>query len=511
MTALLVSLINLSLSCYPDRLEYVDQVLHFAKTKVQEFSDNPDLHHPATTQSLLSLLLAPVQSYVTPLTLLALPSYVELISVQPYSTRRSIAHALVSAILKTETVIDTPEDVKGVLDLCHVLVRDQKDMSAPVHPAMSRSRSQQGYDQAAMAQEQGWIARMVHLFRSDSLDVQLKLLQTARKEFAEGGERVRWTFPSLIVGAIKLARRYKYRESAIVDWDEKIAIVFKFIHSSTAFLYNKVESSESCLRLYLLALSSADECGLEELAYEFAVEAFTIYEDSISESRAQLQAITLIIGTLQTTQVFSEDNYDTLITKAALHGAKLLKKGQQATAVALASHMWWQSDRREGAPLRDGKRVLECLQKSLRIATSSIDELTSVQLYCDALDQYLYYFERQVEAISAKHINSLIELISSSLDQLPQQSSGPTDFPSNAGGATAGLIEGINTVEAVQRHFRNTLLYIHSRKQGAGLQPHAIAGAAPQSANEETGEALRELFNDVDVAGPLLKYGGGSS
>ena len=36
------------------------------------------------------------------------------------------------------------------------------------------------------------------------------------------------------------------------------------------------------------------------------------------------------------------DNYDTLITKAALHGAKLLKKPHQATAVHLASHLWWQ-------------------------------------------------------------------------------------------------------------------------------------------------------------------------
>lgn len=43
--------------------------------------------------------------------------------------------------------------------------------------------------------------------------------------------------------------------------------------------------------------------------------------------------------------------------------------------------------------------MLECLQKGLRIATSSFDELTSVQLYCDALDQYLYYFERGVDAV----------------------------------------------------------------------------------------------------------------
>ena len=40
--------------------------------------------------------------------------------------------------------------------------------------------------------------------------------------------------------------------------------------------------------------------------------------------------------------MFNVDNFDTLITKAALHGAKLLKKSHQATAVGLASHLWWQ-------------------------------------------------------------------------------------------------------------------------------------------------------------------------
>lgn len=39
ITALLVSLINLSLSCYPDRIDYVDQVLGFAKAKVEEYSN----------------------------------------------------------------------------------------------------------------------------------------------------------------------------------------------------------------------------------------------------------------------------------------------------------------------------------------------------------------------------------------------------------------------------------------------------------------------------------------
>lgn len=110
----------------------------------------------------------------------------------------------------------------------------------------------------------------------------------------------------------------------------------------TNILATTVEAPSIALRLFLLAAQISDECGFEDLTYDLYVQAFTVYEDSISESRAQLQAITLIIGTLQGAKVFSEDNYDTLITKAALHGARLLKKPHQATAVNLASHLWWQ-------------------------------------------------------------------------------------------------------------------------------------------------------------------------
>ena len=63
--------------------------------------------------------------------------------------------------------------------------------------------------------------------------------------------------------------------------------------------------------------------------------------------------MTLLITTLQTSRVFTADNYDTLITKAALHAAKLLKKGHQATAVMLASHMFWQLEAAGGKEKQD--------------------------------------------------------------------------------------------------------------------------------------------------------------
>lgn len=421
ITALLVSLINLSLSCYPDQLEYVDQVLAFAREKANEFQQSPDLHTPATVSNLNALLVSPINSYLTVLTLMALPNYNALLSVQPYATRKNIANSVVMSLLKNETVMSTPEDVDGVLNLCSTIIKDQKDFvaqhqhfsgypgqdarmaGAPVYAGLRQQQyisrqQQQLYDYEEMAEEQGWIARTVHLLRSDDLETQFSLLQVARKHFIQGGERIRFTLPPLIVSAVKLARRYKLRQNHEKAWDSKMLTLYKFIHQVITTLYNLSEaSSETCLRLFLLAAQSADETGFEELCYEFYVQAFTIYEESISESKRQINAIALIISTLFTSRSFGPDNYDTLITKAALHGAKLLKKPHQAKAIMLASHMWWQTELpgrlsvKEKPLLRDGKRVLECLQKSLRIANSCIDERSTIDIFCSALDQYLYY------------------------------------------------------------------------------------------------------------------------
>ncbi|GAC72487.1 membrane coat complex Retromer, subunit VPS35 [Moesziomyces antarcticus T-34] len=495
ITALLVSLANLSLSCYPDKLEYVDQVLAFAREKVVEFEQSPDLHSPATTTHLNSLLLSPINSYLTVLTLLALPSYLSLLSVQPYTTRKSIAQAVVMSVLRNETVMSTPED----------------GAYGGGARGMGRHHMMQ-YDMEEMAEEQGWIARMIHLFRADELETQFSLLQTARKHFVDGGERIKFTLPPLITSAIKLARRYKLRETKEEAWETKMLTLYKFVHQVISVLYNKVESSDICLRLFLLAAQSADESGFEELAYEFYVQSFTIYEESISESRAQLHAIGLIISTLQTARVFGTDNYDTLITKAALHGAKLLKKPHQAAAVMMASHLWWQTEvpghpsrlatssssatgnaaanpsAAVGAPgdgaggkeskpilLKDGKRVLECLQKSLRIANSCIDERSTVEIFCSALDQYLYFFEQQVEAVAPKYINSLVELISNGLDSLMAEpdAGAPASHPAIVGG---GFLEMPTTPDSCLRHFRAQLQYIKTRKEAAAL---VLANANP--------------------------------
>ncbi|KAI9877938.1 MAG: Vacuolar protein sorting-associated protein 35, partial [Watsoniomyces obsoletus] len=199
---------------------------------------------------------------------------------------------------------------------------------------------------------------------------------------------------------MKLARKLKAREHLEDNWRSQSSTLYRFVHQTLTQLYTRVNpaAAELCLRLFVSCGQIADQCGFEEFAYEFLAQAFTIYEDSISDSRAQFQAVCIIAGALQQTRGFGKENYDTLITKAALHGGKLLKKPDQCRAVYLASHLWWAIEipgREEDNSnfYRDGKRVLECLQRALRVADACMDTAVSVELFVEILNRYVYYFD----------------------------------------------------------------------------------------------------------------------
>jgi vacuolar protein sorting-associated protein 35 len=338
--ALLVSLANLALNIYPDRLDYVDQILDYAHIKVREHSNNTDLHSAPAQHSLLALLQAPLHRYVSIFTALSLPTFVSLCLAQGYPTRRSLAGEVVRHLLLNRTLITTPNDLENVLEVLKVLIKEG-------------SQPPQGYSGVAQRrvvetdetmEEQGWLARLVHLLHSENNDTQFRLLQMTRKVYSEGNERIRTTTPPLMTACMKLARRFKAREHYEDNWETQSNALYKFMHSSISTLYARVNgtgAAELALRLFCAAGQTADSTGFEEVAYEFFAQAFTVYEEAVSDSKAQFQAVCIIATALHQTRNFGKENYDTLITKCAQHGSKLLRKPDQCRAVYLASHLWW--------------------------------------------------------------------------------------------------------------------------------------------------------------------------
>lgn len=141
-----------------------------------EYSENPDLQHKDTAANLQSLLRSPIQHCPSILTLLELHNYASLLSLQPYQTRRAISHAVVDSILKNDTIISTPDEVNSILEICAVMIRDQKDGGHNSNPFRStrlhRTESGGGIDMSEFVEEQGKLARIIHLFRNEDPEVQ---------------------------------------------------------------------------------------------------------------------------------------------------------------------------------------------------------------------------------------------------------------------------------------------------------------------------------------------------
>jgi vacuolar protein sorting-associated protein 35 len=354
ITALLVSLVNLALNISPERLDYVDQVLHFATKEVARFNNSADLHSAQCQANMLALLLGPVKAYCSLFTALALPSFVPLYQQQPYPTRRAVAGEVARSLLRNETKITTSEHFDSVLQILSVLIKEGMQ-STSGYPGGGIRRGAAETEETV--EEQGWLARIVHLIKGSNNVAQFQLLQKARSAFAEGGERIKYTTPAIITQSLKLARNFKRREHlSNDDFATQSTAFYKFMHSSLSALYTKVTANgvpDLVLRLFVSCGQVACQCDNEDVAYEFFAQAFTVYEESISDSRLQFQAICIIAGALSgCSERFSRENYDTLITKAALHGSKLLKKPDQCRAVYLASHLWWvveKAERQEGS------------------------------------------------------------------------------------------------------------------------------------------------------------------
>jgi len=346
--------------------------LSYANEKTQQHTNSADLHSRTCQANILALLLAPIKSYVSLFTALALPSFIPLLQSQTYPTRRSLACEIAQSLIRNGTKISTESNLEAVFEILKVLIKEGQQQ-----PAYTGSAGRRGQESDEAVEEQGWLARIVHLVYSPDNDTQFKvspclqsliittnvkqLLQIVRKHLGEGGERIRYTSPALNTACLALARRLKQREHLEDNYKSTSQALYKFQHSILSTLYSRCGSSgstssvsasggssssvaELTLRLFLTAGQIADQTGFEEISYEFFAQAFTVYEESVSDSRSQFQAVCCIAGALHSTRGFSRENYDTLITKCALHGSKLLKKPDQCRAVCAASHLWWATE-----------------------------------------------------------------------------------------------------------------------------------------------------------------------
>nr|SVE74010.1 EOG090X00QE [Daphnia barbata] len=413
LVSLQVSLISLAFRCYPEQINLVDKVLESTLIALDKIAVEKVDFDSALGKEVNRLLRMPVSHYNSLVTLLRLPHFGQVLQRLDFNGRKSIALHLVNNALDNETYITTQEHVDAVLNMLAPLICDQPDQTLA------------GQDAEDFAEEQNLMARMIHLLAAEEtdLDQQYRMLTAARKQFGAGGaRRIPFTLPPLIYEAFKLARKYFDVRQEDELWEKKCEKIFTFCHQCIAALV-KAELAELPLRLFLQGALAASQIIFgthETLAYEFISQAFTLYEEEISDSKAQFAALTLMAASLEKLDCFSEENSAPVRSKCALLASALLRKPDQCRALILVSNLFWSSTTKEleGKPMRDGKKVLECLRKAGKVATECLDPGVQAQLIVELVNAYVHFFHQGNQHITITHINELIGKVRQ--DLLPQ-------------------------------------------------------------------------------------------
>ncbi|KAJ1997017.1 retromer complex subunit Vps35, partial [Coemansia thaxteri] len=184
-------MLRLSLACNPLPPAPVDNVLAFVREQLRARDLSPGAHNPATANQLLALLLGPLRAYANPLKILELGNYGPLLESQTERTRKSVAVALLTAILQRNTTMTNEEEVAGIVRLCASLTNKSPDAQpGSISNASTTDMPYPGtpFDEDDLAEEQGLLARLVHLIRGPDVVTQLSLLTVARDALSRGGD-----------------------------------------------------------------------------------------------------------------------------------------------------------------------------------------------------------------------------------------------------------------------------------------------------------------------------------
>jgi vacuolar protein sorting-associated protein 35 len=467
------ALTNFALKCYPSKMDYVNHCLTAAGALIAKTdfaaaagAAPEDARQDETTQQIETLLSSPLSSLS--LRVLEMPSYSKLMSYLPWSNWKQVASALLRSVISLNSPLTEVTQVEQLFAMITPLVRDQHAASsASINDEDSRTVASSTSDSPAFKEEQHLVARIPHLLRAEDTDVVLAMLVVTRTQFTAGGmQRIGYTYPPLMFAALSLAKRVFQREQQVIlqaEGQEFPTPVTPPQYSSKKVFHilmdglNHVATNghpEPAMRLFLQAAQAADHCRFSAIAYEFVKEALLLYECEVTDSRQQVIALHSFIGTLLNMHYLTVEDYEALITKIAQYSNKLLKKADQSKLVALSSLLFFPPQKPVASntidvvgpaaqvallAYSDPDRVLECMQRALKVARNA-----NPNLFVEMLDRYLYYFENDNPVIQVQYIVGLISLINETF----------------AADRSAVL-------PATEAHYRNTLGYIRSRQQQA--------------------------------------------
>jgi len=400
-----------TLSLYPDKAHYVDIILGSTVQILQKYFERTAESGNATNklsgtgaEKVIDLLTEPLKTFS--LQVLDMEQYPVLLDHLKFDTRKQFGLKVINIVTTGNISLTSVESVNSLFEFLSVLIKDVED-----------TPTDEKKDKEAFAYQQREVTRLVHQMKPPTPDDHMAMLNAVRGYFGMGGERIGFTLPCVVhsafslissLQALKLKRAQLEEDGEEVPEAPQVTVkkVFQFVHKTISKLNDTVP--ETSLQCWLIAATLATRMDAtspgdyEPICYEFLTQALVVFEEEISDSKKQYDAIFTLIGTFCLLDCLDAENKETVSGKIVQHSQKLLKKPMQCRAIAACAALYMDTD---------SNKVLQCLQKSLKIADAAVQQDPKVvSLWVEMLDKYVFFFEKGFDNVGAKFINSLIQL-----------------------------------------------------------------------------------------------------
>jgi vacuolar protein sorting-associated protein 35 len=467
LAALYTGLLSFAGAVYPTRTEYVDDVLG---TCAQALGMRQGLleNDVRGERQLVALLTSPLERYGIQ-TVLGLKHYAPLLNVLTPSRRREmgrrVAESAIRSFSASRQTIASPAAVKTLFEY--------------MGPVTGKETQGADVDEDDIKEDAALLGRVINTLRSSEAEKQYEIVNLVLPLLVQGGSvRAAAAIPPLCFLALETLRTLvlplgqrtgdnSLKGGAVDAW-------YRFLHRAASALAD-ARAAELALEIFLTsAVSASQDAKMEIMAYECFEQAFTLFEESIADSRQEVRALESIIGAVYQCRVFDVDNRSALVHKASAYCARLLRRADQCMAILACAHLYWQEkeDGKDGSTeesttweeelgygaVKDGKGVVTCLKRALKFAHAAQQQLAVAdrrqesatvpgQLFVEILNAYLYFFDRGVAEVTAEAVQGVLELTATEL-----------------GG------ENCRDDQGLQAFYKRTLAHVQNQKRSEGSE-----------------------------------------
>lgn len=344
---------------FPDKIEYVDQILQLSvnlcgKVSPSEYSDE-------VLDSIVQILIHPLETMS--IVVLNLAEYPKLMGYLPFLKRKKVASKIVEAVVNSRTYIITTGIMTKLISFILPLIEEQDDSVPPT--------------QEEMEQDLGLVSRLIGFVESHDPQVTCQMLDLLGSKVKQlPAETRKVVLPSLITGYCRVARRVievkkllteENPEEKIKSGYERVATAsylteeerngFNFKIEPFEFdflgLFTKcreqiddigIDFPKISIRLGLQLALLVNECDpateFDEFQSDLCSETLELFQDEIVNPKEKSFYLEFIIGTFCQINNLSDENRESLYRNTTTFASSLLKKKDKVLMLLKASNLY---------------------------------------------------------------------------------------------------------------------------------------------------------------------------